>query len=379
ADLQGPDRGAAVARPRHARVPGLPGSHDGRHRHLPRQPGPGGRGPGEPPRNLPRDRSPLQQPLRAGFPGAEGSLHADPEGQRGRRPEDVEVVRQHDRRLRIARGRAREGHGDGDRSRPRPAAGPGQPRPLQPLSLSRAVLASRRSRGRRPGVPHRRPRLRRLQETPDLKHESGAGADPAKACRAPLAAGRRRPRRAARRGRPGPRRSRGDDGTGPGSGPVESRAMTDETAERALPPINISAFAGPFDLLLHLIRVNEVSITDIPIARITEQYTAYLDAMQELDLDVASEYVALAAELIYIKSRMLLPRPAGAPVEDPRQDLARRLLEYERFKRMAESLHEIDSLRAGLWPRPEMQLPKAGENVTMEVSLFDLIEGFRNV
>ncbi len=66
--------------------------------------------------------------------------------------------------------------------------------------------------------------------------------------------------------------------------------MTDETAERALPPIAISAFAGPFDLLLHLIRVNEVSITDIPIAEITEQYTAYLDAMRELDLDVASEY-----------------------------------------------------------------------------------------
>jgi Zn-dependent protease len=106
---------------------------------------------------------------------------------------------------------------------------------------------------------------------------------------------------------------------------------------------------------------------------------AYLDAMQELDLDVASEYVALAAELIYIKSRMLLPRPPGAPEEDPRQDLARRLLEYERFKRMAESLHEIDSLRAGLWPRPEMQLPKDGESVTMEVSLFDLIEGFRKV
>jgi len=152
-----------------------------------------------------------------------------------------------------------------------------------------------------------------------------------------------------------------------------------ESSEGGLPPVATAAFSGPLDLLLHLIRVNQVSITDIPIAKITEQYTEYLDAMQELDLDVASEYVALAAELIYIKSRMLLPRPPGASVEDPRQDLARRLLEYERFKRMAESLHEIDSLRAGLWPRPEMQLPKAGESVTMEVSLFDLIEGFRKV
>lgn len=155
-------------------------------------------------------------------------------------------------------------------------------------------------------------------------------------------------------------------------------AETDGT-ESSLPPVETAAFSGPLDLLLHLIRVNQVSITDIPIAAITEQYTAYLDAMQELDLDVASEYVALAAELIYIKSRMLLPRPPGVPEEDPRLDLARRLLDYQRFKRMAESLHEIDALRAGLWPRPEMQLPKAGESVTMEVSLFDLIEGFRKV
>jgi segregation and condensation protein A len=152
-----------------------------------------------------------------------------------------------------------------------------------------------------------------------------------------------------------------------------------EGTESALPPVAIAAFSGPLDLLLHLIRVNKVSITDIPIAEITEQYTAFLDAMRELDLDVASDYVALAAELIYIKSRMLLPRPPGAPEEDPRQDLARRLLEYERFKRMAESLHEIDALRAGLWPRPEMQLPKGGESLTIEVSLFDLIEGFRRV
>lgn len=156
-------------------------------------------------------------------------------------------------------------------------------------------------------------------------------------------------------------------------------AAEEESPQSGLPPVATAAFSGPLDLLLHLIRVNKVSITDIPIAEITEQYTAYLDAMQELDLDVASEYVALAAELIYIKSRMLLPRPPGAPEEDPRLDLARRLLEYERFKRMAESLHEIDSLRAGLWPRPETQLPKGEETITLEVSLFDLIEGFRKV
>jgi segregation and condensation protein A len=149
--------------------------------------------------------------------------------------------------------------------------------------------------------------------------------------------------------------------------------MADEPSQTALPPVAIPAFAGPLDLLLHLIRVNEVEITDIPIAEITEQYTAYLDAMQELDLDVASEYIALAAELIYIKSRMLLPRVPGAPEEDPRAELAQRLLEYEKFKRSAETLHAIDTLRGGLWPRPETEVPRAeGTEETLEVSLFDL-------
>ncbi len=156
--------------------------------------------------------------------------------------------------------------------------------------------------------------------------------------------------------------------------------MADETAQTALPPVAIPAFNGPLDLLLHLIRVNEVSITDIPIAEITEQYTSYLDAMRELDLDVASDYIALAAELIYIKSRMLLPRAPGEPEEDPRADLAQRLLDYEKFKRSAETLHAIDTLRGGLWPRPETEIPRApGEEDTLEISLFDVIEAFRQV
>jgi segregation and condensation protein A len=155
--------------------------------------------------------------------------------------------------------------------------------------------------------------------------------------------------------------------------------MTDEVSERTLPPVSIAAFSGPLDLLLHLIRVNQVSITDIPIAQITEQYTRYLDTMRELDLDVASDYISLAAELIYVKSRMLLPRAPGEPEEDPRTDLARRLLEYERYKQAAESFHEVDALRAGLWPRPETEVPKSSDGATLEVSLFDLIDTFRKV
>jgi segregation and condensation protein A len=156
--------------------------------------------------------------------------------------------------------------------------------------------------------------------------------------------------------------------------------MADEQLESGLPPVAIEAFNGPLDLLLHLIRINEVSISDIPIAEITEQYTLYLDAMQELDLDVASDYIALAAELIFVKSRMLLPRLPGAAEEDPRLDLARRLQQYERIKKAAETLHEIDNLRAGLWGRPETSLPRPeGAPETLEVSLFDLIEAFRKV
>jgi segregation and condensation protein A len=155
--------------------------------------------------------------------------------------------------------------------------------------------------------------------------------------------------------------------------------MPEETPDRTLPPVAIAAFSGPLDLLLHLIRINEVSITDIPIADITEQYTAHLDAMRELDLDVASEYVALAAELIYIKSKMLLPRAPGEEAVDPRADLAQRLLEYEKFKRSAETLHAIDTLRGGLWARPETEPPKSDGEETLEVSLFDIIEAFRGV
>lgn len=158
--------------------------------------------------------------------------------------------------------------------------------------------------------------------------------------------------------------------------------MTDSAASSsALPPVDIGAFSGPLDLLLHLIRINEVSITDIPIVEITRQYTDYLDLMRELDLDVAAEYVYLASVLIYIKSRFLLPRDPEKPEEDPREELVQRLLEYEKFKRAAESFHEIDTLRAGLWPRPE-SAPSPDpdlELANLEVSLPDLVGTFRVV
>lgn len=146
--------------------------------------------------------------------------------------------------------------------------------------------------------------------------------------------------------------------------------------------ITLPAFHGPLDLLLHLIRQQKVDIYDIPIVPITQQYTAYLDAMEQLDLEVAADYIYMAALLIHIKSKMLLPRDENAetPLEDPRQELVDRLLEYQRFKAVAESFAELDVVRMGMWPRPTVPKPgmDASEIDMSEVSLFDLIDAFRS-
>ena len=105
--------------------------------------------------------------------------------------------------------------------------------------------------------------------------------------------------------------------------------------------VKLPIFEGPLDLLLHLARLNEVEITDIPIARVCEQYLVYLDLMRELNIDVASEYLVMAATLAWIKSQMLLPVELEDDADeglDPRAELVRRLLDYQRFKEVAESL-----------------------------------------
>jgi len=161
-------------------------------------------------------------------------------------------------------------------------------------------------------------------------------------------------------------------------GPPADETEQDESAYK----VTLPTFHGPLDLLLHLIKKNEVDIYDIPIVTITEQYNAYLDTMAELDLDVAADYIYMAALLINIKSRMLLPRDEtdGAPAEDPRQELVDRLLEYQRFKAVAETFAELDVVRMGMWSRPRVPLPGANETPEMdmsEVGLFDLIDAFR--
>jgi segregation and condensation protein A len=150
-------------------------------------------------------------------------------------------------------------------------------------------------------------------------------------------------------------------------------------------PVHLDKFEGPLDLLLHLIKRNEVSIYDIPILIITNQYLEYLDLMQELNLDVAGEFLVMAATLIHIKSRMLLPRPDPTqedPEEDPREALMRRLLEHQKFKAAAELLHERETLRSAQWTRPDGPIAEiAGESPEpeIEVDLFSLITAFRAV
>ena len=159
-----------------------------------------------------------------------------------------------------------------------------------------------------------------------------------------------------------------------------------ESAPEAL-PIRLDNFEGPLDLLLHLIKRNEVSIYDIPIALITRQYLDTITLMQELDLDIAGEFLVMAATLIHIKSKMLLPRPETAATvegeeEDPRDVLVRRLLEHQKFKAAAGLLHEREQLRAAQWQRPDERVANiAGDEYEpeLEVDLFSLLSAFQAV
>src|SRR5881628_1340002 len=152
-------------------------------------------------------------------------------------------------------------------------------------------------------------------------------------------------------------------------------------------PVKLEHFEGPLDLLLHLIKKNEVDIHDIPIALVTQQYLDAIHLMQELNLDVAGEFLVMAASLIHIKSKMLLPRPETAAgvegeQEDPRDALVRRLLEHQKFKAAAGLLHEREQLRAAQWLRPDARVAAiAGDDyeAELEVDLFSLLSAFQAV
>lgn len=152
----------------------------------------------------------------------------------------------------------------------------------------------------------------------------------------------------------------------------------------------IESFEGPLDLLLHLIDKAEIEITDIPISEITDQYLSYLQAMQELNLEVASEFLVMASSLLAMKSGLLLPRPIELDIPlidydeemiDPRQALMERLIEYKKFKMLAGDLKTREEQRNQVFTRPPENLtpylPEVDPNPVQGVSLFDLVDAFR--
>ena len=148
--------------------------------------------------------------------------------------------------------------------------------------------------------------------------------------------------------------------------------------------LKLETFEGPLDLLLYLVKKNEINIYDIPIAQVTEQYLEYIDLMKFLNLDIVGDFLVMAATLIHIKSKMLLP-PDPSEVEpeekDPRDELVQRLLEYQKFKEIAQDLEQKACVRQDLFPRlvdeeKMTELKEEAKEVFFEVTLFDLITAF---
>jgi len=146
--------------------------------------------------------------------------------------------------------------------------------------------------------------------------------------------------------------------------------------------IFLEAFEGPLDLLLYLIRRQNVDILNIPIAEITRQYIQYIELMQELQLELAGEYLVMAATLAEIKSRMLLPRPAGegdGSEEDPRAELVRRLQEYERFKRAAADIDALPRLERDVWQASAELRDRPAPRSLPQVTLQEMLLAFKDV
>ncbi|HVF92408.1 MAG TPA: segregation/condensation protein A [Blastocatellia bacterium] len=159
---------------------------------------------------------------------------------------------------------------------------------------------------------------------------------------------------------------------------LEASSAAAESADQY--KVKLAVFEGPLDLLLFLIRKEEVSIYDIPIARVTQQYLDYLRAMQELDIGVAGEFLLMAATLIQIKSQMLLPRDPAIPedqVEDPRAELVNQLLEHQKFKAAANALHQRATIESATFTRGELETDK--ENPEVSSTIFQLFEVFQEV
>jgi len=167
---------------------------------------------------------------------------------------------------------------------------------------------------------------------------------------------------------------------------VDGEPVTEMPKDLYIPPdalqVFLEAFEGPLDLLLYLIRRQNLDILDIPIAEITRQYMKYIEVMAELQLELAGEYLLMAAMLAEIKSRMLLPRPPsvdGQDEEDPRAELVRRLQEYERFKKAAEDLDQLPRLERDAMPASVEIVERKVVRMPPQVSLQEMLLAFKDV
>lgn len=166
---------------------------------------------------------------------------------------------------------------------------------------------------------------------------------------------------------------------------VEGEPVTELPRDLYIPPdalqVFLEAFEGPLDLLLYLIRKQNLNILDIPIAEITRQYMQYIELMQDVQLELAGEYLLMAAMLAEIKSRMLLPRPSleGQEEDDPRAELVRRLQEYERFKKAAEDIDRLTRMERDTLPASADLVERKVVKILPEVSLQEMLVAFKDV
>ena len=144
----------------------------------------------------------------------------------------------------------------------------------------------------------------------------------------------------------------------------------------------INEFEGPLDLLLHLIKESKMNIMDIEIEKITDQYMNYLDSQEKMNLEIASEYLVMASELIELKSKLLLPNPKNeeGEEEDPREELVNRLLEYQAYKEITKVLQDKENLRKEIYTKAPENIRNYVEedvSITTDVTLDDLVEAFK--
>lgn len=173
----------------------------------------------------------------------------------------------------------------------------------------------------------------------------------------------------------------------PDAGGADADFIVDAATDEVL-RLHLDMFEGPFEVLLYLIKAQEIDIFDIPVVKITEQYLRFLDIMREENLDVTGEFLVMAATLIQIKSKMLLPPDMAAEEEeefeeeDPRIELVEKLIEYRRFRDIAERLQFLEEERARWYARqvkPTIETPDDEEEEMLEVSLYDLLDAFKGV